>query len=114
MSHTIDRSDKVPRTDAKVLPFVVRNKDGERIDITGATIVWELRARSAYEPALSLEDVGVEVINRVNDRGEFEIRLDTDATEGLEPRTYRERVRITDTDGDQTTWIGEVPIVSDT
>ena len=114
MSNKIDRSDDVPRTDAKVLPFVVRNQDGERIDITGATIVWELRARAAHEPSLSLEDVCVEVINRVNDRGEFEIRLDTDATEGLEPQTYRERVRITDTDGDQTTFIGEVPIVSDT
>ena len=114
MSNTIDRSDHVPRTDAKVLPFVVRNKDGDRIDITGATIVWELRARAAHEPSLSLEDVGVEVINRDNDQGEFEIRLDTDATEDLEPRTYRERVRITDTGGDQTTFIGEVPIVSDT
>ena len=114
MSNKIDRSDHVPRTDAKVLPFVVRNQDGERIDITGATIVWELRARAAHEPSLSLEDVGVEVINRDNDQGEFEIRLDTDATEDLEPRTYRERVRITDTSGDQTTFIGEVPIVSDT
>ena len=114
MSNKIDRSDHVPRTDAKVLPFVVRNQDGERIDITGATIVWELRARAAHEPSLSLEDVGVEVINRVNDRGEFEIRLDTGATADLEPRTYRERVRITDTSGDQTTFIGEVPIVSDT
>ena len=114
MSNKIDRSDDVPRTDAKVLPFVVRNEDGERIDITGATIVWELRARAAHEPSLSLEDVGVEVINRVNDQGKFEIRLDTDATEDLEPRTYRERVRITDTSGDQTTFIGEVPIVSDT
>ena len=114
MSNKIDRSDHVPRTDAKVLPFVVRNQDGERIDITGATIVWELRARAAHEPSLSLEDVGVEVINRVNDQGKFEIRLDTDATEDLEPRTYRERVRITDTSGDQTTFIGDVPIVSDT
>ena len=114
MSNKIDRSDHVPRTDAKVLPFVVRNEDGERIDITGATIVWELRARAAHEPALSLEDTGVEIVDRVDDEGSFAIRLSTDATADLEPRTYRERVRITDTSGDQTTFIGEVPIVSDT
>jgi len=39
--------------------------------------------------------------------------VDTDATAGLEARTYRERLRITDSAGDQTTWIGEVPIVED-
>jgi len=113
MSHKIDRSDHVPRTDAKVLPFVVRNEDGEPIDITNAEIVWELRIRAPYEPSLSLEDSGVDIVDRVDDEGSFAIRLSTGATADLDPRTYRERVRITDEDGDQTTWLGEVPIVDD-
>lgn len=113
MSHTIESTEHIPQTDAKVLPFVVRNEDGDRIDITNATIAWELRERAPYDPVLSLSDAGVSVVSRVDGQGEFAIRLDTDATAGLEPRVYRERVRVTDSDGDQTTWIGKVPIVED-
>lgn len=113
MSHTIERTEHIPQTDAKVLPFVVKNEDGDRIDLSGASIVWELRERAPYDPVLSLSDTGVSVVDRVDGQGEFSIRLDTDATAGLEARTYRERVRITDSSGDQTTWIGEVPIVDD-
>jgi hypothetical protein len=113
MSHTIASSGHVPQTDAKVLPFVVRYESGDRIDLTGADIVWELRERAPYDPALSLDDSGVSIVDRVNSEGEFSIRLETDATADLEPLRYRERVRITDSNGDQTTWIGEVPIVED-
>ena len=113
MTHTITATDHLPQSDAKVLPFVVRNEDGERLDLTNAEIEWQLRARSPYEPALSLSDPGVNIVDRVDEQGEFAIRVDTDATDGLEARTYRERLRITDSAGDQTTWIGEVPIVAD-
>lgn len=113
MSHTIARADHLPQSDAKVLPFIVRDKGGSRLDLTGANISWQLRVRSPYEPALSLDDPGVSIVDRVDGQGEFAIRVDTDATGGLEARTYRERLRITDSAGDQTTWIGEVPIVED-
>ena len=113
MSHTIKRTEHVPQSDAKILPFVVRNESGSRVDLTGATISWQLRKRPPYEPALSLSDSGVRIVDRVDGQGEFAIRIDTDATAGLEATTYRERLRITDSAGDQTTWIGEVPIVED-
>lgn len=113
MTHTISATEHVPRTDTKVLPFVVRDDSGSRVDITHATITWELRKKSTYPPALSLTDAGVSVVNRVGEQGEFAIRLETDATADLDPQVYRERVRVTFTDGDQTTWIGEVPIVED-
>lgn len=113
MSYEIPRTEQIPQTDAKVLPFVVKNENGDRINITGATIEYELRKGAVYDPELSLSDTGVSVVNRVDGQGEFAIRLDTDATEGLKAQTYRERVRITDASGDQTTWIGRVPIVED-
>ena len=113
MSHTIQRTEHVPKSDAKIIPFVVRNKSGSRVDLTGAMISWELRKRPSYDPALSLQDAGVRIVNRVDGQGEFAIRLDTDATAGLEATTYRERVRLVDSSGDQTTFIGEVPIVED-
>lgn len=114
MSVTIARSDPIPRTDTKLLPFtIVDDETGNPVDLSGATLVWELRERTSYDAALTLDDAGVAITERDNPAGEFTVRIEQDATEGLEFETYRERLRIVDADGNQTTWIGEVPIVED-
>ena len=114
MSVTIARSDPIPRTDTKLLPFTIVDGDtGDPVNLSGAELVWELRKRTSYEAALTLDDAGVAITERDNGAGEFAVRIEQDATEDLEFATYRERVRIVDGDGNQTTWIGEVPIVED-
>jgi len=113
MSVTIARSDPIPRTDTKLLPFTIVDDTGDAVDLTGATITWELRKRASYDAALTLDDEGVSITDRDNEAGEFTVRIEQDATEGLEFTTYRERLRIVDGVGNQTTWIGEVPIVED-
>ena len=114
MSVTIARSDPVPRTDTKLLPFtIVEDDSGEPVSLSGATITWELRKRTPYDAAITLDDEGVSITERDNAAGEFTIRIEQNATEDLEFATYRERLRIVDNEGNQTTWIGEVPIVED-
>ena len=114
MSVTIARSDPVPRTDTKLLPFtIVEDDTGEPVSLSGATITWELRKRTPYNAAITLDDAGVSITERDDDAGEFTIRIEQNATEDLEFTTYRERLRIVDNEGNQTTWIGEVPIVED-
>ena len=114
MSVTIARSDPVPRTDTKLLPFtIVEDDSGEPVELSGATITWELRKRTPYDAAITLDDEGVSITERDNAAGEFTIRIEQNATEDLEFATYRERLRIVDNEGNQTTWIGEVPIVED-
>ena len=114
MSVTIARSDPVPRTDTKLLPFtIVEDDSGEPVELSGATITWELRKRTPYDAAITLDDEGVSITERDNAAGEFTIRIEQNATEDLEFTTYRERLRIVDNEGNQTTWIGEVPIVED-
>jgi len=114
MSVTIDASDPIPRTDTKRLPFtIVEDDTGDPVNLAGATIEWSLRQRTPYPEALSLSDSGVSVIERDNDAGTFTIEIEQNATEDLEFATYREQLRIVDGNGNQTTWIGEVPIVED-
>ena len=114
MSVTIARSDPIPRTDTKLLPFtIVEDETGDPVGLSGATITWELRKRTAYEAEITLDDAGVSITERDNAAGEFSVRIEQNATEDLEFATYRERLRIVDDDGNQTTWIGEVPIVED-
>ena len=114
MSVTIARSDPIPRTDTKLLPFsIVDNDTGSPVILSDATITWELRKRTPYDAAITLDDAGVSIIERDNAAGEFTIRIEQNATEDLEFTTYRERLRIVDNEGNQTTWIGEVPIVED-
>jgi len=114
MSVKIARSDPIPRTDTKLLPFRIIDDDTESpINLSDATITWELRKRTPYDAAITLEDAGVSISERDNAAGEFTIRVEQNATEDLEFATYRERLRIVDNEGNQTTWIGEVPIVED-
>ena len=114
MSVTISASDPIPRTDTKLLPFtIIDDGTDEPVDLSGATIEWSIRQETAYPKALSLQDTGVSLIERDNPNGEFTVKIEQNATEDLEFETYREQVRIIDGDGNQTTWIGEVPIVED-
>lgn len=110
---TLPASERIPQGDARKIPFRIVDGDGNPVNLTAADIVYELRERAPYDPELSLSDSGVSIVDRDNDAGEFAIKLDTGATGDLEPQTYRERLRVTDSNGNQTTWIGEVPIVED-
>ena len=114
MSVTISASDPIPRTDTKLLPFTIIDDDtDEPVNLSGATIEWSIRQRTPYPKALSLQDEGVSLIERDNENGKFTIKIEQNATEDLEFATYREQLRIIDGAGNQTTWIGEVPIVED-
>lgn len=114
MSVTISASDPIPRTDTKRLPFtIVEDDTGDAVNLINATIEWSLRKNTRYPVALSLSDPGVSIIERDNTAGTFTIEIEQNATEDLEFETYREQLRIVDGDGNQTTWVGEVPIVRD-
>lgn len=112
MTTRIEQVVEMPRGDAKVLPFEITEADtGEIVELTNADIEWELHDRSSGELLLSLDDSGVAVQNRDDPNGRFEIKLATGSTDNLSTGAYREYVRITDTSGNRTTWIGSVRLI---
>ena len=112
MSHEISKVEHVPLGDTKVLPFSV-TEDGSALNLSGAEIEWSIRLDRGDDAALSLDDSGVS-IDRDDSDGEFEITLAESATSSLSERVYRERVEITDNEGNRTTWRGQIQFVSDT
>lgn len=114
MSITIPDAEPVRVGDAVELPFELTDEEtGDAIDLSTGTIEWSLRRDVGYSAAVTLADSDVSIINRDNPNGEFSVKLDTGATEELEVGTYRERVTFTDSAGNETTWIGELPLKSD-
>lgn len=103
--------------DSRVLSFsVVRN--GVAVDLSTATISWALYGRAYQDSAdaalLSDGDSGVEVVtdDRVDvENGEFEVRIDAAATEGLWGE-YWHRPEIQQQDGTVAQWRGEVVLTA--
>lgn len=98
--------------DNRVLDFVVTDADGNAIDISNATVSWSLFDR-AYQndPAnaiISGDDADVEIVTdtRVDTTaGEFEVRLDSSATESLYGE-YWHRPVVEQSDGSTAKWRG--------
>ena len=107
MSYRFEGTVRFPRGDAKFVPFTLRDGDGEPLDLSNAEIVWKLQDTRTRKDLLTLEDEGVDIISRNDEEGEFEIRLQTTATSGLDSTDYREVVQVINDNGDRTTWIGQ-------
>lgn len=113
MTHTIESVDHWPEGDTRVFPFIVPDRDADsedaRLNLSGADITWRLQNASTGEDVLDLSSDGV-VLNIVSDiNGEFEIRVEKEASEGIEGR-FREIIRIVDDEGNRSTWKGRVNI----
>jgi len=106
---------QLPRGDARILPFVVTEQDtGNIVDLTDATIEWNLYTRTDNNEVLSLSDPDVEVSSRDDAAGEFAIKLQSTSTSELPLAVYVEYVVITDETGDRTTFEGTVDLVEST
>lgn len=102
--------------DSRVLAFTVVDGADNPIDISGATVSWELYEREYQDdPAdavLTEADTSVEIVtdNRVDTTdGEFEVRLDAGALDGEWGRMYQ-RPKVEQTDGTVASWRGEVVV----
>lgn len=103
---------EIPQGDARVLPFTVTDAEtGNPVDLTDATIEWGLYTRAENTEVLSLDEQGVEIQVRDNSNGEFEIKLESTTTSGLELGLYKEYLTITNADNDRTTFIGEIQLL---
>lgn len=104
--------------DNRTLAFAVADGNGNRVDISNATVTWSLHERP-YESdvstaVLSGQDSNVEVVtdNRVNtDEGDFEVRIGASATEDLWGEYYQ-RPKVTQPDESTASWRGEVVITA--
>lgn len=102
--------------DDRTLAFQVVDANGDAVDISNATVEWELYVR-AYEddPANAVvtgSDSGVELVtdNRVDtSNGEWEVRIDGSVTAD-EWGEYHQRALVTQSDGTTATWRGRVVI----
>jgi len=104
--------------DDRTLAFQVVDGDGVAVDISNATVEWQLFERpyetETSEEVLSGSDSDVEIVtdSRVDTtNGEFEIRLDGSATAGLWGRYYQRPV-VTQPDGTRASWRGEIVITA--
>jgi hypothetical protein len=113
MSIDIPQTSPIRRGDAIELPFKLVDSEGSVVDLNNGELKWDLRKDTGYDPELTLSDSDVSITNRDNTNGEFAVKLETGATEGLDAGIYRERVTFTDGGGNETTWIGELNIRPD-
>lgn len=104
--------------DDRVLAFRVVDSDGDGVDITNATVEWSLFERAyqtdAADAVLSGQDSGVEIVtdSRVNSsEGEFEVRIDGDATADLWG-SFTHRPVVEQSDGSRASWKGDVTITA--
>ena len=91
--------------ETQILPFRVE-RDGNTFDLTDSQIEWELR--QSGQGFLSLDDPGVEIRSRNDTAGEFEIKIDSGATERIPSQTYEELVRIIDAQDNTSIDVGRV------
>lgn len=104
--------------DDRTLAFQVVDGDGSGVDISNATVTWSLFGREYQDdPAdaiLTESDSSVEVVtdNRVDTSvGEFEVRIDGEATEA-EYGVYYQRPVVNQSDGTNASWRGEIVITA--
>lgn len=103
----IERTARFRQTDSFAIPFKLREAGGDTLNISGATITWEMQESVAGDTVASLSDSDIEVINRDSPEGEFEIRLNPEATEDVDPGAYREVLEIIDREDNEKTWVGD-------
>lgn len=102
---SLSQTIRFPRGDTQILPFTVED-DGQTADLSGATIEWALYHNG--ERVIDLSTTGVEIQNRNNANGTFEVRIDAGVTERLDPYGYNEQIRVIDSSGNRSTFDGDV------
>jgi hypothetical protein len=114
MTYELDGIITHPQGDARIISYTVTEEDtGNAVNLSSATIDWQLNKTREDTTVLSLSDSGVSIQNRDNGAGTFEVKIDTGATDNLAVGLYEEIVQVTDGQGDRTTWIGSFQIVRD-
>lgn len=108
-NHTIETIDDRFEADALKIPFVVKDgdSDNDRQSLSGATISWELREDQFSDPVLTDDDSSVSLTVTDEANGEFEVFIDTGATEDLFGRN-KQVVIIEDSNGNRSTSMGDV------
>lgn len=111
MTYQIESVDDWPSGDTRVFPFVVKDSDSsdDFFDITDADISWKLVDTLTSNTVLDSSNSDVTIVVNNASEGKFEVRVDKDATGGLDD-SFREIIEITDSRGDKTTWAGRVEI----
>lgn len=111
MTHSIENIRHWPEGDTRVFPFIVTDEDsgGERLNLSGADITWRVFDNISEENVLSLDDDGISIELIDESNGEFEIHVDKEATEDLVGE-FREIIRITDAEGNRSTWKAKIRI----
>lgn len=100
--------------DDRTVAFVVVDGNGDTVDISTATVSWSLFEKpyqtDAADAVLDGSDSGVELVtgSRVDtSAGEWEVRIDSDATSDLWGE-YFMRPEVEDSDGGTAKWRGRV------
>lgn len=104
--------------DNRTLAFTVTDADGNGIDIETATVSWALYDRPYNDDTATATlddgDTGVEVVtdSRVDPSvGEFEVRIDSDATSDLYGEFWQRPV-VEESDGSVASWRGRVVLTA--
>jgi len=101
--------------DDRTLAFRVVDADGNAVDISNATVSWSLHSRayqdSSDSTVLDGSDSGVELVTdtRVDTtNGEWEVRIDGEATEDGIYGDYYQRPKVEQQDETVASWRGKI------
>jgi hypothetical protein len=107
----ISPSLEIPSGDTRLLPFTVIGEDGTAQSLVGATLEYRLEDDDTGTVA-SVSDSGIQIVNRSDADGTFEVELSASLTESLDPDRYREVLTITDDAGNVTQFVGQLYILT--
>jgi len=96
---------RFPRGDTQILPFSVQ-ENNTNFDLTGASLDWRLY--DGDNEVLSSSNDGVEIQNREDLNGNFEVKIKAGATDNLPVGGYTEQIRVIDDSGARSTFLGEL------
>ena len=104
--------------DNRTLAFVVVDGNGDPVDISGATVEWNIYERpyidDPTEAVLSGDDADVELVtdSRVDtSAGQWEVRIDGEATDDHWGEFWQ-RPRVEQSDGTEASWRGRVVVTA--
>jgi hypothetical protein len=106
----IAQSVEIPSGDTRQLPFNVIDDDGSVQQLAGATIEYRLEDDTGI--VASVSDSGIQIINRSDADGTFEVELSANLTGSLDADRYREIVTIIDDSGNVTQSTGRLYITT--
>lgn len=95
---------KMTKGDIDDYPVTIKDSNGNREDLTGASIVCTMKLDGGSTPKIDRRASGITIANQATNKGEFDCRLGTVATDTDTPGTYNIEFEVTLSGGKKITF----------